>query len=138
MSKHIPAESIPPVFASNKWTVQMKGEKWKMERKKTMGEMQKMVAGFAESHQMSREPWVRFLDLSSEVGELSKELLKASDYGAKRAEPTPTMEEELGDCVFSLLCLADSLGLDAAAALEGSLKKYELRFQTTGKIGSGR
>lgn len=103
-----------------------------------MREVQKTVAEFAESHGMSREPWVRFLDFSSEAGELSKELLKASDYGAKPVEPTSAIEEELGDCVFSLLCLADSLGLDASATLESSLRKYERRFQATGKIGSGR
>lgn len=103
-----------------------------------MRETQRTVAEFAESHGMSREPWVRFLDFSSEAGELSKELLKASKYGTRPPEPVPSMEEELGDCVFSLLCLADSLGLDALAALESSLRKYERRFQTTGKIGSGK
>lgn len=103
-----------------------------------MRETQRTVAEFAESHGMSREPWVRFLDFSSEAGELSKELLKASKYGTRSVEPAPSMEEELGDCVFSLLCLADSLGLDALAALESSLRKYERRFQTTGKIGSGK
>ncbi len=103
-----------------------------------MRETQRTVAKFAESHGMSREPWVRFLDFSSEAGELSKELLKASEYGTRSVEPVPSMEEELGDCVFSLLCLADSLGLDALAALESSLRKYERRFQTTGKIGSGK
>lgn len=102
-----------------------------------MREMQQTAAAFAKSHGMSREPWVRFLDFSSEAGELSKELLKASHYGETPVEPAPGMEEELGDCMFSLLCLADALGLDAEKALEGSLEKYDRRFRTTGKIESG-
>lgn len=102
-----------------------------------MEKMQQTAAEFAKSHGMNREPWVRFLDFSSETGELSKELLKASHYGETPVESTPAMEEELGDCVFSLLCLADALGLDAEQALKSSLEKYDRRYQATGKIGSG-
>ncbi len=103
-----------------------------------MREEQRRVSSFARSHGMTLEPWVRFLDIGSELGELSKEILKATDYGGKRLAPAPEMEEELGDCLFSLLCLAEALDLDGEAALENSLAKYEKRFAATGQMGSGR
>lgn len=103
-----------------------------------MREEQRRAAAFARAHGMTMEPWVRFLDTESELGELSKEILKATDYGGRRSAPTPGMKEELGDCLFSLLCLAEALGLDGEAALESSLAKYEKRFAATGQMGSGR
>jgi NTP pyrophosphatase (non-canonical NTP hydrolase) len=82
---------------------------------------------------------VRCLDLISEVGELAKEVLKATDYGNIQEPVHNTrLEEELGDCVFSLLALAEAMGLDAEAALESALGKYRSRWLQQGEIGSGR
>ncbi len=103
-----------------------------------MREAQRRAAAFARDHRLNMDPQVRFLDLTSELGELSKELLKASCYGTEPFRPAPSVEDELGDCAFSLLCLADSLGLDAGKALDGALEKYKKRFAETGEAGSGR
>ncbi len=103
-----------------------------------MRERQERAAEFARSHGLSMVPRIRFADLVSELGELSKELLKSSDYGNRSLTVTAGMEEELGDCVFSLLCLADCLGIDAEKALEGALAKCERRFSEKGEVGSGR
>ena len=48
------------------------------------------------------------------------------------------MEEELGDCVFSLLCLSEALGINADRAFERVLEKYKSRMEQTGQIGSGK
>ena len=77
----------------------------------------------------------RMLDLSSEVGELAKEVLKSTAYGTKPFTPTASLEEELGDCLFSLLCLSQCLGLEGEAALGKALEKYEKRFAERGTIG---
>lgn len=103
-----------------------------------MRAIQEKAAGFARAHGLNMDPLIRFLDLSSELGELSKELLKSSGYGAAPAMAGPAVEEELGDCVFSLLCLADSLDLDAETALNGALEKYRKRFAEKHEIGSGK
>ncbi len=103
-----------------------------------MREEQQMVAEFARSHELSMDPQARFLDVLSELGELTKELLKASNYGKRPPIATEEMKEELGDCLFSLLCLADSLNLDAKTALEGALGKYQKRFAEKRDIGSGK
>ena len=101
-----------------------------------MREQQRTVGSFAKAHGLGQDPQARMLDFVSEVGELSKELLKASGYGERPVTPTASMEEELGDCVFSLLCLSDSLEIDAQQALELVLEKYRRRFSQTGQIGS--
>ena len=44
----------------------------------------------------------------------------------------------MGDCLFSLLALCCTLGVDAASALQGVLEKYERRLAETGDMGSGR
>lgn len=51
----------------------------------------------------------RCLDLASEVGEVAKEILRGSSYGKEPYAPTPETEEELGDCLFSLLALCCAL-----------------------------
>lgn len=91
-----------------------------------------------ERYGMSREPMVRALDAASEVGELAKEILKASDYGARPVCATEGMAEEAGDCLFAVLNLCDVLGIDAGAALGAALLKYEARFAARGEICSGR
>ena len=88
-----------------------------------------------EAYGLGTDPQARMLDLSSEVGELAKEVLKATGYGTRPRAPTPSMEEELGDCLFSLLCLSESLGLEARPALEKVLPKYQRRFAESGEIG---
>ena len=75
----------------------------------------------------------RYIDLSSEVG---KELLKVTDYGKVDFRMTADTEQELGDCLFSLIALSRELGIDPAAALDSTLAKYKRRFDAKGRIGS--
>ena len=44
--------------------------------------------------------------------------------------------DELGDTLFALLALAEELDVDASAALEQSLEKYERRIDKRGSAGS--
>lgn len=103
-----------------------------------MREAQAAVAAFVRAHELETDPQTRFLDLASEFGELSKELLKASEYGKKPVAATVRVEEELGDCLFSFLCLCEALELDAGRAMERVLEKYERRLWEMGTVGSGR
>ncbi len=103
-----------------------------------MREEQRLAAEFARVHGLETAAEVRLLDLVSELGELSKELLKSSDYGKKPLTASEEMEEELGDCIFSLLCLCNSLQLDGETALHTALEKYRKRFAEKNEIGSGK
>ena len=100
--------------------------------------MQKLVEQFLEENRMQCGETARYLDLVSEVGELGKELLKGSDYGAHPYQHRDRTREELGDCLFALLALSSALHIDAREALEQVLEKYKHRLDTTGTAGSGR
>ncbi len=102
-----------------------------------MREEQKLTAEFARVYGLETAAGVRLLDLVSELGELSKEVLESSDYGKKPLTASKEMEEELGDCIFSLLCLCNSLHLDGETALHTALEKYRKRFAERNGIGSG-
>ena len=81
---------------------------------------------------------IRFIDLVSELGELGKEILKGNDYGKKEFCITDNLESEIGDVLFSLICVANGLNIDLKSALDGVLEKYEERFSKKGNIGSDR
>ena len=59
------------------------------------------VYGFLDEYKLRCGITERYIDLSSEVGELGKELLKATDYGKVDFRMTADTEQELGDCLFS-------------------------------------
>mgnify|MGYP000082480115 CR=1 FL=1 len=78
----------------------------------------------------------RLLDVSSELGEVSKEVLKASDYGQTEARLTAELREELGDLLFSVHALASEANLDSNQLLQEALAKYSARLSVKGHIGS--
>lgn len=100
--------------------------------------MQKSVTDFLHRFDLSCDAKIRYMDLVSEVGELGKELIKGCDYGKMEHVNTINVQDELGDCLFSLLALCYELGIDAKSALAESLTKYEGRFAYKGGIGSGK
>lgn len=61
-----------------------------------MDEQQQRVKDLMARYGLGTDPQVRMLDLSSEVGELAKEVLKSTAYGTKPFTPTASLEEELG------------------------------------------
>jgi NTP pyrophosphatase (non-canonical NTP hydrolase) len=83
------------------------------------------------------DPATRALDLSSEVGELCKEILKSTHYGTRDFQATPDLEMEFGDAYFSLLAVASSVNVDLELALERALVKMRNRLEQTGQLGSG-
>ena len=101
---------------------------------------QHRVADFARRHGILHDPVVHALDLASEVGEVAKEVLLATDYGRRaslsRFQLGDELGDELGDALYSLLALAEVCGVDAGAALGAALEKYERRLAERGKAGS--
>lgn len=96
---------------------------------------QQHVAEFLDRADLHAPPAYRLLDLAAEVGELAADATASSDYGAEPSNLTVS-EDELGDALFALLALADELDVDAGAALETSLEKYDARLSETGSAGS--
>ena len=102
----------------------------------TIETMQGLVSEMVNRYGLETTPELRYIDLTAEVGELGKELLKGSNYGKKTLEKTDNLESEMGDTLFSLTCIANSLNIDLQTALVNVMKKYQKRFNEKGSIGS--
>ena len=103
-----------------------------------MKDIQERVKNYIKKYNLESSTEIRFIDLVSEVGELGKEILKGNDYGKKDYCNTDNLKSEVGDVLFSLICIANGLNVDLKQSLEEVLTKYEDRFSKKGNIGSGR
>lgn len=101
-----------------------------------MIDSQRMVERFMVRHGLRHDAATHTLDLVSEVGELAKLLLEASDYGRAPVDREADFADELGDVFYSLLALASVLEVDAGDALHGALRKYEGRLRERGRPSS--
>lgn len=101
-----------------------------------MKDIQKVIRDFNTKYNLGGSIETRLIDLSSEVGELGKEILEGTNYGEKEFSRTDNLESEFGDVLFSLISAANCAGVDLDVALEKVLKKYEDRFNKKGHIGS--
>ncbi|GAB7017318.1 MazG nucleotide pyrophosphohydrolase domain-containing protein [Halostagnicola sp. A-GB9-2] len=96
---------------------------------------QTTVNAFLEEHDLESPPENHVLDLSAEVGEIAGAINASTEYGSK-PERAQVPRDELGDAMFSLLAVCASLDVDATAALEESIEKYERRIEESGNPGS--
>jgi NTP pyrophosphatase (non-canonical NTP hydrolase) len=103
-----------------------------------MSTLQRTVASFVEEAEIEAPVYARLVDLVSEVGELSKEILKITNYGRAPFRPSGGWTGEMGDVIFALVCLANSTGVDLEEALDGTLRKYRERIALRDDAGSGR
>lgn len=93
-----------------------------------MNEMQKRtnewISQFKEGYW---SPIENIACLAEEVGELAKEI--NHEFGPKNRKPTDNseIEEEMGDVLFVLCCLANSLEIDLDAAFAKTMAKYDRR-----------
>jgi threonine synthase len=97
---------------------------------------QEMVRDFVAQRGLGHAPETHVLDLVSEVGEVAKEVLKVTSYGQRSFTPSPDLEGELGDALYSLAALSDSCGVDLEQSLKEALRKYVARLETSGQVGS--
>ena len=102
--------------------------------------MQNKVKDFNKKMPYSDEikTYARLLDMESEMGELAKEYLKATDYGAKEFKVDNDFKLEFGDLLYCLLSLANEVGIDANECLDQVIAKYQKRLDQKNDMGSGR
>ncbi len=100
-----------------------------------MKKIQEKIKKFCEENNLKSSPESRILDTMSELGEVAKEILKINDYGKKPIKSNLELKKELGDLLYSLITLANSLDIDLDEALEIVMKKYKNRLKN-GSIGS--
>ena len=103
--------------------------------------MQNKVKVFNEKKMCHNKPmpvFARVLDIQSELGELGKEYLKSSKYGTEDFILTDDFKMEFGDCLYSLLSLANETGVDAGECLDIAIQKYQKRIDAKQSMDSGR
>ena len=98
--------------------------------------MDSMISSFQDQYNLHCSAVARYIDLVSEVGELGKEILSSTEYGKTTYSLTQETEEEMGDCLFSILSLCVEMGINPEAALNQALEKYRKRFKEKGRISS--
>lgn len=101
-------------------------------------DLQNKVNKFNKDKDINSDISISIIDLASEVGELSKEVLKGTDYGRKQFSKTEEWESEIGDVLFSLICVANETDTNLEDCLNYALDKYEKRFVSKGNLGSGK
>ncbi|SCY07370.1 MazG nucleotide pyrophosphohydrolase domain-containing protein [Alkaliphilus peptidifermentans] len=99
-------------------------------------DIQEKIKKFTTEKEMTSKVEVRVIDIASEVGELSKEVLKGTDYGNKQFSKTKDWNCEIGDVFFSLICIANETETNLEECLSSALDKYEQRFNYKGHLGS--
>jgi len=90
---------------------------------------------FALERNLDRPASVYALDVMSELGEVAKEILLASDYGSHLPEFGPNLESELGDLLYSICMLASSSEVDLEMAFSKTLDKYDRRWRSAENPG---
>ncbi|MCD6514007.1 MAG: nucleotide pyrophosphohydrolase [Candidatus Asgardarchaeum sp.] len=100
-----------------------------MSRELTLHEAQKIVDDWINQFEEGYwPPLAQLADLVEEIGELARiintlENIKKPKPGEKINE----LEMEMGDVLFSLICLANYYKVDLAKALLKVIKKYDTR-----------
>src|SRR5699024_4640457 len=97
----------------------------KYTRKEIEAKVDAYISQFEEGY---FSPLALMARLSEEVGELAREINHT--YGEKPKKPTEeikSIEEEIGDIMFVLACLTNSLDLDLSAAFHQSISKINDR-----------
>jgi len=93
-----------------------------------MKEIQQKVKEVTKTLSLANTPELCCLDLSSEVGELSKEILELTNYGKRRKRIfNPNLARELGDTFYSLISIANIYNINLEKELMKSLEKYKRR-----------
>lgn len=101
-----------------------------------MIESQEKVKKFIEDNKISITPEVAALDLSAEVGGLSKEILLLSQSMKTEAGLQIRREtiSEFGDVFYSLIVLSNMLGIELDKALDFAMSNYQ---QSVSQAGGG-
>lgn len=101
-----------------------------------MKNFQKEVSDFCKDQKLECSVEYRLLDLLSELGEVSKEILNKTQFGKKPFVSNFEFLEEMGDLSFCLIALANETGVDLESVTRKALEKYKMRIEQKGHPGS--
>lgn len=96
---------------------------------KSLNQIQKEVDDYISQFKAGYfSPLANLARLTEEVGELAREINHY--YGEKQKKPTEEenpVKAELGDNLFVLLCIANSLGIDMTESFNDTMDKFNTR-----------
>ena len=75
-------------------------------------------------------PLSMLASIMEELGEISREINALEKFKPRKdpnIDPRGKLPEEIGDCLFSLICLANSYQIDLDSALKSVVEKYRKR-----------
>lgn len=100
-----------------------------MSHRKTLQEMQHEVDHYIGQFKEGYfSPLAMTARLTEELGELAREVNHYYGEKKKKADETEkTVEEELGDLLFVVICLANSLDIDLQDAHDRVMHKFKTR-----------
>lgn len=100
-----------------------------MSEHKTLSEIQNEVDEYINQFEEGYfHPLSALARLTEEVGELAREMNhRYGDKPKKPDEKENTIENELGDLLFILVCIANTLRIDLGQAYEMVMEKYRVR-----------
>ncbi|WP_449620234.1 nucleotide pyrophosphohydrolase [Robertmurraya sp. Marseille-Q9965] len=100
-----------------------------MEKDKTVKEIQAEVHAYISQFKEGYfSPLAMMARLTEELGELAREINHYYGEKPKKAsEDEKTIEEELGDVLFVITCLANSLDIDLEEAHNRVMNKFNTR-----------
>lgn len=96
-------------------------------KERTAKQLQDEVKLFCKKNKIESPIEFRLLDLTSEVGEVAKEILKMNNYGRNKLQKNDEIEMELGDVFYSLITIANYFDVDLEKALIKAIEKYAKR-----------
>jgi NTP pyrophosphatase (non-canonical NTP hydrolase) len=94
----------------------------------TLEKIQKTVDAWIQQNGGYWSPLGMLAAVMEELGELSREISHLSRIKPKKPEEIPTsLELELGDLVYSIVCIANYYGISLTDAINQSIDKYQKR-----------
>ena len=103
-----------------------------------MDELQLIVKKFIKNNNWNSPIEHRTLDLVSELGELSKEIIKLNNYGrdldknkkvnSSSRNDIKKIKDEMGDVMFSLINIANYFDINLETVTKHSIVKYKNRL----------
>jgi NTP pyrophosphatase (non-canonical NTP hydrolase) len=101
----------------------------RMNEKLTMNEMQRIVDQYIGQFKEGYfSPLALLARMTEELGELAREINHYhGEKPKKHTEAERTVEEEMGDVLFVLICFANSLDIQLDEAFERVMEKFNTR-----------
>lgn len=101
---------------------------------KTLQDFQKQTQEIIDRFKFDWSTYVQYIHLVEEVAELGEAITVAQgDRKKGRGEQAladhSDLIEEIGDSLFSVIAVANKLGVDSTEALEEAFKRYEVKLQ---------